>query len=124
MKLTVDNRVGIHNQDAEIDVVEKNEAIGWIKSLDGARHTLLNLERADGVLLMVGGGPDKYVVTLNDGDESLVLKNSKDHKNDLVELCAGGQYGEYPEEICVDLGQAADAVSMFFDGYERRMEWA
>jgi hypothetical protein len=124
MRLTADRRDGVHNLDAEVPDADVNAALDWLCRLDGKRHTLLSVERRDGWQLMVGGGPLRYVVTLGNDIESLALENPGGNQSTMVELCAGGQYGDYPETICVNPEQAANAVSLFFLGLEQQLQWA
>lgn len=123
MRLTADRRNGVHNLDAEVLDADVNAALDWLSRLDGKRHTLLSVERQDGLQLMVGGGPLRYVVTLGNDIENLALENPRGNQFTMVELCAGGQYGDYPETICVNPEQAANAVSLFFLGLEQQLQW-
>lgn len=116
MQLTVDKREGVHNLDIGVPDADEIVTLNWLSKLNGLRHTLLGLERDDGWQVMVGGGPIYYIVTLGNADENLMLENSSGDEAKMVELCAGGQYGEYPESFCVNREQAANAVSLFFEG--------
>ena len=124
MRLAVDTRDGAHNLNVEIADADVSVALDWFTRLDGNRHTLLSLEREDGWQLMAGGGPLRYVVTLGNSDDNLTLENPSGNQSTMVELCAGGQYGEYPETVCISPEQAATAVSLFFLGRERQVQWA
>lgn len=123
MQLTADRRNGVHNLDAEVPDADVNVALDCLSKLDGERHTLLSLGRTDGWQLMVGGGPFRYVVTLGNDTDNLTLENASGNQSTLVRLCAGGQYGDYPETICVKQDQAANAVSLFFLGLEQQLQW-
>ncbi|EJK84360.1 hypothetical protein G6L94_00725 [Agrobacterium rhizogenes] len=124
MRLITDTRNGVHNLDAEVPDADVNMALDWFSKLDGKRHTLMSLERKDGWQLMIGGGPLRYVVTLGNDIDNLTLENMSGNQSTMVELCAGGQYGDYPETICVNPEQAANAVSLFFLGLEQQLQWA
>ena len=123
MQLTVDCRTGVHNQDIEVADVGADVVLSWLKKLDGERYTLVSLERSDGSRIMIGGGPSLYVAALDDGKRNLTLQNPAGLETEMVELCAGGQYGEYPKAICVDQKQAAQAVTLFFEGNEFYVTW-
>jgi hypothetical protein len=123
MQLIADNREGIHNQDITIASVDKNVALGWFSKLDGSKHTLLSLERQDGWQLMVGGGPTQYIITLGDGLSDLTFHNLAGDETKVVELCAGGQFGEFPQSICATYQQATQVIIFFFDGTERKERW-
>ncbi|EGP54306.1 hypothetical protein G3A56_23360 [Rhizobium oryzihabitans] len=123
MKLIVDYRTGVHNSDVEIANADPQVTLSWLKKLDGMQHTLLNVSRLDGSCLMVGGGPLWYVVTLDNNKQNLTLQNPDGLETEMIELCAGGQYGEYPKALCVNYEQASQAVSLFFEGKEFLMQW-
>lgn len=124
MRITVDCRAGVHNQDITFADVDVSVARLWLAKLDGNQHTLLNLVRSDGHHVMVGGGPSWYVVTLDDGKNSLTLQNPHGVETEMIELCAGGQYGEYPASFCVDQIYADQVIDLFFDGTEASATWA
>ena len=123
MRLIVDNRAGIHNQEAEIAFVDKKEALDWVGKLDGVQHTLIIFERKDGWQLMVGGGPTQYIITLSDASNNLTFHNIAGDDSQVVELCAGGQFGEFPQNICATRKQAMQVVATFFDGNESQEDW-
>lgn len=109
----MDERNGVHSQDIKIDNVDKRTAIFWLGRLGGQRHTLLVVERGDGRQLTVGGGGERFVVTLDDEKQCLTLVNQEGRVETALEICAGGQYGEYPETICVTRNDAAKAIGFF-----------
>lgn len=123
MQITVDCRTGIHNQDIVVTNAGLSDALSWLTRLDGNRHTLISLSRPTGHHLMIGGGPSWYVVTLDDGKNSLTLQNRHGAEAEIVELCAGGQYGEYPTAYCVDQMQAAQVINLFFEKTETNESW-
>lgn len=123
VKLTADFRKGVHNQETRLSFVDKDTALQWLLKLDGRVHTLLSLERQDGWQLMVGGGPSQYVITLSDGSSNLTFCNSAGDGTKVVELCAGGQFGEFPQNICATYKQATEVVICFFDENERQESW-
>jgi hypothetical protein len=124
MHLSVDCRNGVHNEDIDIDNASADLVISWIKKLDGNCHTLINIKRSDESCLMVGGGPLWYIVIFDDGRKNLTLKNDDGLEGELIKLCAGGQYGEYPGSLCVDQNQVTQAVTLFFEGNESHAAWA
>ncbi|MBO9166777.1 hypothetical protein [Rhizobium sp. L245/93] len=123
MQLNIDKREGVHNLNIRVPDADEIVTLNWLSKLNGQQHTLISLERDDGWQVMVGGGPIYYIVTLGNADENLTLENSSGDEAKMVELCAGGQYGEYPESFCVDREQAANAVSLFFQGQEQQVGW-
>jgi hypothetical protein len=123
MRIVTDLRSGVHNQDSVIDAEDVDEAIFLLKRLDGKRYTMIDLVRSDGRRLTIGGGPSHFVVTLNDQLNSLTLLNLNGVESTIIELCAGGQFGEFSETICVDQRQAKKAIEMFFSGTENSATW-
>ena len=124
MKLMLDNRISNHNTDSEFCNADINMALSLLASLDGRKHTLLALEREDGWSSNVGGGQDKYVITMtSSGGDNYTLINQLASAASTVELCAGGQFGDYPESIVVDSAAAEDALVKFYSGNEMELAW-
>lgn len=123
MQIVIDERNGVHNQDSKIINVDKKTAISYLGRLDGRKHSLLIIERTDGSQLMVGGGEECFVVTLDDGRQSSTLLNQAGREETVHEICAGGQYGEYPDTICVTRNDTAKVIDLFFEGKEMQMDW-
>jgi hypothetical protein len=111
MRLTADARDGVHNVDVEISDANVNEALEWLLKLNGKQHTLLSLEREDGWRI------------LGNGDDNLTLENPRGKQSTIIELCAGGQFGDYSETVCVGPERAVNAVSLFFEGREQEEQW-
>ena len=123
MQLIADNREGVHNQEVKIDFVDKNVAMKWLVKLDGSQHTLLSFKREDDWSLMIGGGPIQYIITLGDGTNDFTFHTPSGKGEEMVELCAGGQFGEFPQSICATKHQAAQVIADFFDGKENKGSW-
>lgn len=123
MQLIADNRVGVHNQKIMVAGVSKEMALDWLSKLNGRQHTLLSFERQDGWQLMVGGGPEQYVITLSDGVDNLTFCNRDGNVTEVVEICAGGQFGEFPKNISATYQQAARIINLFFSKNERQENW-
>ena len=124
MRLTIDSRDGVHNRDAVVFHAGEQVAMVWLSKLNGKQHTLLSLDRDDGWQLMVGGGPLHYVITLSDKSQNLTFRNPSGDETVTVEVCAGGQYGDFPETFCANYEQAKNIISLFFQGKERQETWA
>ncbi len=118
-----DNRKGVANADTEQEDVSLEQARNAVSRLNGAQFTLVYLERADGCQFMIGGGPEKYIVTLDNGQSHKTLLNSKNDEASLVEVCAGGQFGEYPDTLCQEKEKAIEALSLFWNGSETGLDW-
>lgn len=124
MRLLIDNRVGNRNADFELEGCSVEQAIMMFEKLNGKEHTLLSIERDDGWQLCVGGGREGYVVTMSSQeDENYTLLNKGCVCDDLVELCAGGQFSEFPLGIVVNETTAARAIYSFFSEGEDGLSW-
>jgi len=123
MKVTLDKREGVKNTDETYDVSQATDAVDIVSQLDGSVRTLAYFERDDGASLMVGGGKKHFVVTLTAPGQDLTLANDEPVEGDLIEVCAGGQFGEYPADIVCGIEQANRAVTSFVDGSEPELCW-
>ncbi len=123
IKISFDKREGAHNNETVSENIQLEVAVRQVLKLDGKVHTLVMFDRNDGWQLMVGGGPDHYIVTLGGEDENLTLHNENGDGTKEVEICAGGQYGDFSEIICVDIEQSKLAVKAFFESTERDLDW-
>jgi hypothetical protein len=123
MKLIIDNRTGVYNQDDVIFNADEHKSLTSFYKLNGVQHTLLSLERPDGWQLMIGGGPDLFVIVLQWQTQNFTLKNQKGNPSITVELCAGGQFGDFPESICTTPDQAKKVISLFFANQEKQEIW-
>lgn len=123
MKVVIDKRVGVKNVDMVYDIELSSEAVDLLLKLDGLVHTMLLFQREDGSNLMVGGGKISFVVTFTSETQNLTLANLAPDEGCLLEICAGGQFGEYPSEIVVGFDAAASAVLHFFANDEKLLEW-
>ncbi|MFA1750734.1 hypothetical protein JH314_09215 [Xanthomonas campestris] len=94
MKFYLDNRVGAHNVDDEFYGLDQSGVVNLLGKLNGERHTLLCVKREDGWVLFIGGGSEKFLVNkVSPEDISYEVKSDMPGGN--IELCVGGQYGEY-----------------------------
>ena len=123
MQLIADTRDGVYNQNNKLLCFDEKTALGWLSKLDGKQHTLLSLERDDGWQLMVGGGPFRYIITLGNGVENLTFQNADGDDAIVVKLCAGGQFGEFPQTLCATHQQATQVILSFFIKKEQQESW-
>ncbi|WP_454254159.1 hypothetical protein [Pseudomonas sp. Marseille-Q8238] len=124
MKLVIDDRYENKNNDVVLDCCSSEQAIDALYKMDGRQHTLLVLERNDGWQLCIGGGGREFVVTLSSrSDENFTLLNPNEGGEELVELCAGGQFAEFPREIVVDRELVGTVIHKFFNKEEGFLNW-
>ena len=72
---------------------------------------------------MVGGSQLCYIVTLTNESESLTFRNTSGNEGIVVEVCAGGQYGNFPEIFCANFEKAKNIIVLFFQGKEMQETW-
>jgi hypothetical protein len=77
----------------------------YLKPLNSAQDTFLG----------VGGGAGRYIVTGSEHGSRFPTLSNPTAANDLISLCVGGQRGEYPSRLVVDLEQALAAVRLFYE---------
>jgi hypothetical protein len=76
--------------------------------------------------LAVGGGNGSYVVTGSiDAERHPFLPNVAGSETEFVELCVGGQVGEYPSRQVVSLESTLCAVNRFYEagGFDCGVVW-
>ncbi|MEA5554425.1 hypothetical protein VB713_26170 [Anabaena cylindrica UHCC 0172] len=141
-KLYTDNWTGNRNEENCIKNPSWQQIKTAICELDGSTKTLVSLEADDESYMMIGGGnAGKYVVTTTLDNEifySLLhpVDISKSHtsaqkinlsifyqalintNNDIQKLTVGGQTGNYPAKICVNLPQCLIAAITFYESGE------
>ena len=114
MKITIDHREENRNQNMVFENCEQDNALLNLDLLDGNKHTLLSFEREDGWYMHIGGGQRYFIVTIISPDgKSLTLINPNG-RDEAVELCAGGQYAEFPQTIVVEKEQVIDVTRRFY----------
>lgn len=124
MKLVIDNQNRNLNDDIVINDCQKDKALDMSNMLDGHKHTLLSLERSDKSRLYVGGGADWCIVTCTTAkNENLTLVNLHGEEDETIELCAGGQFADFPKSIVVNKHMATKVIDSFFEDNESYLEW-
>ena len=124
MKLIIDNREGNRNTDKEYIDVKHDLAVSLLSLLDGGSHTLITLEREDGYVVNIGGGPGQYVFTMTSNTEdNYTLINQSETELHTIELCAGGQFADFSGNLVVDFSTANEALGNFFSRTEMKLAW-
>ncbi len=115
---TLDSWTGPRLQEIQCLGCSLGDVRDLLRKLDGKSHTLLGLER-DGRTMMVGGGPDSFVVTFADASGADWSSwTSSGRSGTMVTICAGGQEGEFDAFQALDIDTAMSAVACFCDGGE------
>ena len=125
MKLILDNRTGNVNNDVEIEECDKDTLLQALDKLNGRNHTMLSIEREDNYRMDIGGGCNLFVVTCTTAScNNLTLLNpAKNVGDETIELCAGGQYSEFPKGIVVEKEIACKAAASFLEKSEKYLDW-
>jgi hypothetical protein len=125
MKASLDNRIGTANEETFIDDITIDKAILLLRSLDGKKHTMLSLTRENKITLCIGGGNLFFIVTLinKSGDSKTLLKTANNTQNKMVEICAGGQFADFPDKFIVDFDVVKKVVENFYLGQEDKINW-
>ncbi|WP_163836662.1 hypothetical protein [Spartinivicinus ruber] len=124
IKIIADKRCANINKDIACENKDIEQAVDLLNMLDGKQHTLLSIERHDGWELHIGGGPDWFIVTaVSSSGKNLTLLNLGGDDSDTIELCAGGQFADFPKSIVVGKEMAKDAVLNFYEENEKILDW-
>lgn len=124
MKVILDERNMNESVEKTHFNVDESEARLLLEKLNGREHTLISFYRADESVLMIGGGPDFYIINLASTDSHYYsLKNIENNSSGFIEICAGGQYADFTKDIVVSKSMADLAVKMFYMNEERSLEW-
>lgn len=112
--LLVEKWVDKRNESDFIKNPNWNQIEATIRDLDGKSKTLVTLGVNNETYIAIGGGEsEKYVVTITfDNINFYVLVDLS--KPDVMEkLVVGGQEGDYPAQMCVDLLRCLLAARTF-----------
>ena len=115
MKGVFDDYTPRRNSTVEFNCADADHATDWLDRLDGKLYTMLSFEDLSGWTLMVGGGPELFVVVKsNSQGYSWTRTNASAEHGAPIELCAGGQPAEFERRIVCPRDQAVDAIREFF----------
>lgn len=109
------------------ETVSMNHSQGWnIDALDGQEHTLLSFSLGEWEA-MIGGGPDRFVVTASAGGGSRIA-NARTLREDIddeetVDLTVGGQSIDYPWEYALTREEALAAMTDLAAGQLSGEQW-
>ncbi|MEA5666733.1 hypothetical protein VA603_04185 [Stenotrophomonas sp. MH1] len=116
-ELTEEVRRGAYAESVRIDDLSFDGAMNAIGRLNGLDRTLVCIVVSDGNIL-VGGGCDGYVVTMDFLDKVVNIVDPGRDVDDFTEVTVGGQAVDYPSTYVVPL-QAVDlALREFLLGDE------
>jgi hypothetical protein len=121
MKLIIDKWNGNRNEGTYADAKNGQEAVKALQTLNGKNITQLIASDDNGTIL-IGGGPELFVVTYMEGDnEAFFTVINPDFPDDETEvtLVTGAQAGDFPKKVCVGFDLAALVLSHYVDKGEQ-----
>jgi hypothetical protein len=115
LRVTLDNYSTATSERLEFICGRSADTLDLVRRLDGKTHTELCFDHPTGWTLIVGGGPSEFVtVKFNERGESYALINPTPVGAKRIDLCVGGQLGDFaPDVVCV-FPAVADAIHEFF----------
>ena len=123
MKISMDSREGAGNTEITGIHCKLDRALDWFQKLDGIKHTLISLDREDSSQMMIGGGPNEFVVSLSKDDADHTLTNSQASGDTTSYICVGGQYGDFPDSMRNDSKATLTAIRTYFESAEDTLDW-
>jgi vacuolar-type H+-ATPase subunit C/Vma6 len=124
IKVEIDNWEGVRNTIVErfvSSIIDFDEILNF---LDGKKHTQLSTEFND-FYFVIGGNNDEFVVTKIYKDQrSFTLHKIDNISNYMHNICVGGQYGDFSDEIVVSRKEAlCAAADVYFSDCECQLKW-
>ena len=112
--LSVENWVGNRDEGEFIENPNWNQIESAIRELNGKSKTLVTLGADDESYMTIGGGEsEKYTVNVTFDNISFSSLVDLSKPDEIEKLVVGGQEGNYPAKLCVDLQTALLAAKIF-----------
>ncbi len=124
--MTTEQWLGNKNEDNLIKNPNWTEIKTAITELDGHSKTLVTIAIDDEQYLTIGGGKlGKYVVSVTFDNMTFYHLINPQKYTQVQKLIIGGQLGNYPDKICIDLNTAILATKTFAETGEmdRSLVW-
>ncbi|WP_258296615.1 hypothetical protein [Paenibacillus peoriae] len=90
------------------------DTLSFLKKLDGDKFTLVFFEVSNTDSALVGGGPEYFIVSITIDGNIYTLMNDK-QGNGEIHLVAGGQLGNYCDNICIELIPMLEVIEYFYE---------
>ncbi|WDZ54883.1 hypothetical protein [Paenibacillus polymyxa] len=90
------------------------DTLSFLRKLDGDKFTLVFFEVSDTDSALVGGGPEYFIVSITIDDNIYTLMNDKQGNNEIL-LVAGGQLGNYCDNICIELIPMLEVIKYYYE---------
>jgi hypothetical protein len=124
MHASIDKWFGNRCVEENFESVTLADGIALINLLDQKSRTLLTFKGSLQNVLMIGGGQGSYVLTYEDSaHQNYIFIASRDSKNNVVEVNAGGQFGEYSCRNIASKKQASEVLESFIVGHFDTSMW-
>ena len=118
MKAILDHWVGNRTEDTEHTIASTGELLALLKRLGTNHHTLLSQyhpsKDPDNNHLMIGGGPQRYVLTGCEEGTILNVRNPQMSDTATVKILVGGQLSLFTEHELVTQEQAFECAVQYF----------
>jgi hypothetical protein len=103
----------LHLEHRSIPDADLQEIEAAIRSLDGARNTLVIVELSSGKTFTAGGGPTRLVAEIAENDTDRWALVDPSPARGTTDLVVGGQLVDYPARLCVDVSTVLTAIQTF-----------
>ncbi|WCM59868.1 hypothetical protein [Paenibacillus polymyxa] len=90
------------------------DTLSFFKKLDGDKFTLVFFEVSDTDSALVGGGPEYFIVSITIDGNIYTLMNDKQGNSEII-LVAGGQLGNYCDNICIELIPMLEVIKYYYE---------
>ncbi|MDY8021991.1 hypothetical protein [Paenibacillus polymyxa] len=90
------------------------DTLSFFKKLDGDKFTLVFFEVSDTDSALVGGGPEYFIVSITIDGNIYTLMNDKQGNSEIL-LVAGGQLGNYCDNICIELIPMLEVIKYYYE---------
>ena len=102
--LTIENWVGNKDESTVIENPSWQEIETAILELNGKSKTLVTLGADEETYMSIGGGEaGKYIVNVTFDNMSFYNLGNFSKSEQIEKLVVGGQVGDYPEKMCINL---------------------
>ncbi|WP_408894722.1 hypothetical protein [Paenibacillus taichungensis] len=112
--ISIDESIGATFKEEIVVNPTWTDTLSFLRKLDGDKFTLVFFEISDTDSALVGGGPEYFIVSITIDDTIYTLMNDK-LGNSEISLVAGGQLGNYCDNICIELIPMLEVIKYFYE---------
>jgi len=124
--LSIENWISNRDEGEIIENPNGNQIESAIRDLNGKSKTLVTLGADEETYMTIGGGEsEKYIVNVTFDNISFTNLVDLSKPEKIEKLVVGGQEGNYPGKLCVDLQTALLAAKKFAElgQLEQSVSW-